>query len=277
MVAPARPASCAAVGRVPARAPQPRYGFRRSNRIASRMNADRARIPFTSENGAMPGDPATSLPLLTHLRDLDVADWLRSSLTTFATNVASFLPGHLPAYARLYHPFDFGGGAAPAGGTWRDLATRAGRELSDPAAAADFALYGVANAQAPVGTMPPDLIQALLPHLETAAATPEACYFAVWEGLGCSVVPPTRMPTLELPHRAYHLFAGPLAAARTSYSPMPWGHQSANLWWPADRAWCVATEIDFGWSYVGGPRTCIEAVLADARFEAVPTTATARW
>ena len=43
-----------------------------------------------------------------------------------------------------------------------------------------------------------------------------------------------------------------------------------NLWWPADRSWCVATEIDLAWTYVGGPAGLIEAVLGDERIEALP-------
>jgi hypothetical protein len=241
------------------------------------MDAEVARIVLMSGHGAPPGDPAPALPLLTHQRDLDVATWLRQSLTTFAASVGSFLPGDLPAYARVHHPFDFGGGSPGAATSWRDLAARAGRELGDAAAAGDFALHGVPDAQARLGSMPPELIGLLLEHLHPATSTPEACYFAVWEGFGASSVPPTLTPKLELPHRAYHVFAGPLAAAATSYSAIPWGHQSANLWWPADRAWCVATEIDFGWTYVGGPRACVDAVLADPRLEAMPTSATARW
>jgi len=46
---------------------------------------------------------------------------------------------------------------------------------------------------------------------------------------------------------------------------------------PADRAWCVATEIDFAWTYVGGSRELIDAILADARLEAVETSAAAEW
>ena len=99
----------------------------------------------------------------------------------------------------------------------------------------------------------------------------------MWKGFGASVVPPTLTPTLELPNRAYHVFAGPIAAARTSYSAIPFAHQSANLWWPADRAWCIATEIDFAWTYVGAPRPCIDAILADPRLEAVAPSAVARW
>jgi hypothetical protein len=241
------------------------------------MDADRARSIVRAGRGARPGGSAPVLPLLTHLSELAATAWLRQSLTTFAAGVASFLPGDLPAYARVYHPFDLGGGSPDAATSWRELAARAGRELADPVDAADFALYGAAQAQAPIGTLPLRVIDALVAHLEPATATPEACYFAVWEGFGDSLVPPTLTPKLELPHRAYHVFAGPLAAARTSYAAVPWSHRSANLWWPADRAWCVATEIDFGWTYVGGPRACIDALLADPRFEAAPTTATARW
>jgi hypothetical protein len=121
------------------------------------------------------------------------------------------------------------------------------------------------------------LISVLLEHLEPATTTPGRCFFAVWEGFGDSVVPRTLEPTLELPHRRYHVFAGPVEGARASFTSWPFGHQSANLWWPADRAWFVATEIDFAWTYVGGTRACIDALLADPRLEAVETTAQARW
>ena len=45
---------------------------------------------------------------------------------------------------------------------------------------------------------------------------------------------------------------------------------SPNLWWPDDRAWCVATEIDLAWTYVGGSAALISDVLASPRLEAQP-------
>lgn len=39
-------------------------------------------------------------------------------------------------------------------------------------------------------------------------------------------------------------------------------YQSANLWWPADRAWCVATEIDFNTTYIAGTQGLVDALLA---------------
>ena len=45
-----------------------------------------------------------------------------------------------------------------------------------------------------------------------------------------------------------------------------------NLWWPDDRAWCVASEIDFPYTYVGGSNQLIEEILADPLLEALAAT-----
>jgi hypothetical protein len=46
--------------------------------------------------------------------------------------------------------------------------------------------------------------------------------------------------------------------------------QSANLWWPEDRSWCVATEIDFTWTYVGGDTAVVQELVEDRTIEAIP-------
>lgn len=221
--------------------------------------------------------PELPLALLTHLTDPAATDWLRASLTTFAENVSSLLPGNFAAYARVYHPFKSTGDQVFEALSWRELAERAGKALSDPAAAADFAYDGVPGAYARIGSAPKSLIRALVEHLRPVTTTPEECYFAVWEGFAGAVVPPIDSPQLELPGRVYNVFVGPVEAALTGLHPTPWVHRSASLWWPADHAWCVATEVDFAWTYVGGPRNCIDAVLADPRLDAIETSAHARW
>jgi hypothetical protein len=55
-------------------------------------------------------------------------------------------------------------------------------------------------------------------------------------------------------------------AATASMLPAPWD-QSPNLWWPADRAWCVATDIDLASSYIGASEACIQAILNTAMLE----------
>lgn len=56
----------------------------------------------------------------------------------------------------------------------------------------------------------------------------------------------------------------------TALAPLaPWD-QSPNLWWPEDRSWIVATEVDYAWTYVGGTSRLIERLLTDQRLEALP-------
>ena len=44
-------------------------------------------------------------------------------------------------------------------------------------------------------------------------------------------------------------------------------HPTPQLIWPDDHAWCVASEIDWDFTLVAGPRTLINAILADHDFE----------
>jgi hypothetical protein len=62
---------------------------------------------------------------------------------------------------------------------------------------------------------------------------------------------------------------GAVADARRNLAPEP-NEQSANLWWPADRTWCVVSDIDLRCTYVGGSAACIGELLATASLEAAP-------
>lgn len=75
-------------------------------------------------------------------------------------------------------------------------------------------------------------------------------------------------PWVKLPDREYLLYTGPVEAAVGAGGPLYAG-QSANLWWPQDHTWCVASEIDLPWTYVGGPEALIDELVADQRIEAV--------
>jgi hypothetical protein len=83
------------------------------------------------------------------------------------------------------------------------------------------------------------------------------------------MMPGTACPRVQLPHRSYLLYQGPAEAALTLPGLDGTFGQGPNLWWPADRAWCVASEIDLPWTYIGGPRGLIDAILADDRIEAL--------
>jgi hypothetical protein len=72
----------------------------------------------------------------------------------------------------------------------------------------------------------------------------------------------------SVPGRDVFLLEGSVTDALITLEGIDWCFQSAMLWWPDDRAWCVSTEIDFSWTYVGGSQNCIAEVLNDPLLEA---------
>jgi hypothetical protein len=62
-----------------------------------------------------------------------------------------------------------------------------------------------------------------------------------------------QLPRFDLPDRTYYLLAGPVAAVtwlRDPGSSSDWCRP--DLFWPDDRQWFVATDVDFWSLYVGG-------------------------
>ncbi len=86
---------------------------------------------------------------------------------------------------------------------------------------------------------------------------------------------------MHLPQRDYALYGGPIELALASLEHPRFGedddeewddarnYQSPNLWWPEDRSWFVATEIDFAWTYVGASEATIRAILDADDLEAL--------
>ena len=101
--------------------------------------------------------------------------------------------------------------------------------------------------------------------------TPDNCYFCLWEGYGSI---DTRLykanARVRAPGRDYLLFRGPADSVMAFLAGdwRFWRH-SPNIWWPEDRAWCVATDIDLYDTYVGGSQECIGAVLSNPDLEAL--------
>ncbi|WP_028063229.1 hypothetical protein [Solirubrobacter soli] len=70
---------------------------------------------------------------------------------------------------------------------------------------------------------------------------------------------------LELPHRRYHLWSGPL---RSVLALRDDGAAPPSLIWPEDRSWFVGVPIYTNEIAVGGGAELIEAILADPRLAA---------
>jgi hypothetical protein len=117
----------------------------------------------------------------------------------------------------------------------------------------------------------------LVDHLAAATTTPDDACVAVWDGWGD--VPPQRFPGAARPTidgRGYLLLRGSLTGVLTSVAigaggrPDP-GRTASGLWWPADRAWFVATEVDLAWTFVAGDDELADRLLADDRLGAIAT------
>jgi hypothetical protein len=205
---------------------------------------------------------------------VEEADWIGGRLSPFdSCVVTSVVPSGFEAYTRVLHPLD-----PPARGQqpvrWADVASWSGIELVPGIDFPDIAMpehepSGVEPwpGHVPqVGTLHPADVDALAAVLTRHTSTPERCWFCTWEGWGSVVFDDG--PRVELPERNYALFVGPLAALPSLMDAQD--DHSPNLWWPDDRAWCVATEIDLAWTYVGGPAALISDALANPHFEAQP-------
>jgi hypothetical protein len=101
--------------------------------------------------------------------------------------------------------------------------------------------------------------------------------------------PKVRMPAFA---RSYLLFEGPLDAvgevgvwidwipddptaspAQSTAVRREFSQYTPSLWWPDDHAWCVATEIDFEFTYVGGSFALIDELLTHPEFKVQPAPA----
>jgi hypothetical protein len=111
--------------------------------------------------------------------------------------------------------------------------------------------------------------------LRAHTGTADDVFFGIWHGFGYIAA---SAPTLPLPDREHWLLRGPVELAAANMAPEPW-EQSASLWWPADRAWFVATDIDLVTTYVGGSAACVRALRDDTGLEvaAVPVDQRVTW
>ncbi|WP_370615933.1 hypothetical protein [Mumia sp. Pv 4-285] len=193
------------------------------------------------------------------LTDLGPADWLITADAAGFDVICLGAPG-FDTYVRLLHPLD--------------------EDLSGENA--------TLNAE---GDLDEVQMVALCEVLARHTSTPDDAYHGLWDGFGQLrggvFVSLTTGESGQLPQafpaevmayprvalrkgRSYLLFRGPLADAGH------WGGNSVHGWinspnllWPADRAWCVATEIDYPWTGIGGPQSLIDELHSDDRFDVV--------
>lgn len=215
-----------------------------------------------------------------HTTDAGLSDWIAPRLLPWRPSgvpVGAMVPTGYEAYVRVLHRME-------DGRRWHDIATTNGRVLHPLAQWAHFFdSPHHPNMWPPEGHLPHQDHEALLTHLPASGDVT----YAVWDGYPfwgggftegrnpdqtTYVVPiPSRVPggagpSLALPERSYHLFRAPLAAHETWVEDQDM-EQSANLVWPDDRGWCMATEIDWNFTLLGCNRMVADAVLGEPGLE----------
>jgi hypothetical protein len=220
-------------------------------------------------------------------KNAEPASWILSRLHPFGQDVGWFIPEGFAAYARVFHPLYRLTLKSPGQTSaenlipvrWSDIAA-----ANDRAVAAEMQRLDIRaeptrvspsgeelwNQQPISGSLPREIAVRLAAILPGHTRTRESCWFAVWEGFGDLRIRNGEAPVVFIPNRNLFLVHGTVDEVLTTFSVFE-RYQSPTLWWPDDRAWCVATEIDYTWSYIGGSAACIEQILNDPDLEALPT------
>jgi hypothetical protein len=213
------------------------------------------------------------------------------------------VPRSYPAYARICHPATNTTGEPVS---WSEVAEATGRRPhalmqwhaivgSPDSLNVTGSLWDGANP--PRGELAHSALAVLCDQLAQYPEEPD-CYFCLWEGydeletygwLETTLAPDAKVTVrdrhiftsaelsrsrLHLPGRDYVVLAGPLRNALRigSFAAEWFWPQSPNLFWPADRTWCVASEIDFDSTLVGGPARLVDAILHTPALDAWPVT-----
>ena len=241
-------------------------------------------------------------------QDLRVTDgasaggWIEPRLGGEFGAVTLQVPKGYEAYARVFHP-----ASDPEGNpvSWAEVANALGstahREMQWHALVgssdtSDFAGSKWTGGNPSLGEMDPAVLDALCEILSAQTADAN-CFFGLctiqgWED--SFTADQLRQPLLKLPYgRDYIVLTGPLSSvdqiahevsrsepvvvAQTGERPLPelnpsdlFWRRSPNLIWPTDRAWLVASEVDFDSTLVGGSAELVEAIVESPELEACP-------
>jgi hypothetical protein len=199
----------------------------------------------------------------THVIDVSVGDWIAPRLAPFASCVGALVPRGFAAYARIAHRDEH----VSATGIPADLLVVISELLRRQGVwtGCSFAVWAGYGWEGGGGVLVgcPDTVPVdheRIKEIKAAAATP-AFPLDVLNG-----------PKLSLPHRAYIVFAGPLAAA-LELGDYRMHTFSPDLIWPRDRSWFLGTDTDLDFTYLGGSAALARELLDDARLDAVSVVA----
>jgi hypothetical protein len=240
----------------------------------------------------MSPESISSFPGVEVCDDVGPADWLVAALEPWPPRprqrpitVASFVPAFYPAHGRVFHHAWMSNSAEPV--RWATIAARAGQTFDARTRFNELVGWDRDSrmqdapepwSQPDPGSLCPQECGAVAEVLVKHTTTPDTCWFCVWEGYGTGWPVLNRLgewaPRVALQYRNCLLFRGPLRAA-TAFRSEPW-FQSPTLWWPDDRAWCVASELDIFSTYLGATPEAVHDLIAHPDIEVLECTADER-
>lgn len=226
------------------------------------------------------------------IADAECGRWVRSrtqeSPFRGPWTIHERVPRGIDAYARIFHPLlmtDQWPVPQESAIRWADVAAAFGtamHPLVNLDGLARRPWSGEADIVTPTGArykwpagglIPPDLLTHLVETLAKFTTTPDVGVAGIWEGFGGYTFPPG--PRLELPHRNHVLFE----VGATAFSDPTWldraiwcrtpddRPQTPAILWPDDRAWVLTNDVDDEYSFIGGSRDLIDALVADPATE----------
>lgn len=244
-------------------------------------------------------------PRLEVRSDVGIGSWIAPRLGPFGGRVGSVVPQGFAAYARILHAID----GPDRAWRWSDVARATGRTVHPTAQwhrvaardSNDSDYRGLPYSPPDTGQIDRASQLALIDVLRRHSPPGADWLLGVWDGYGwlhqgqaitiamhregsAPTDPPPdpgrplgpdalTAPLLRHPQRNYLLLSGPPEAVPAlGHHPRPeWFIPATpNLMWPIDRSWCLATEIDFDSTLVGGSQELIADILADDALEAWP-------
>jgi hypothetical protein len=194
----------------------------------------------------------------------DESEWSASYLgNPFVGTVGSHVPPLFEGYVRLCHaPLTADGGRTD----WSAVAVEMGR-VAHPL----MQWHAIVGSQDPMGIrgsqwsgqnpqrgeLDSEARKLLCALLARHTTSPERCSLAWWDGWNDpdEAEPKPISARMETPGRNYLIGFAPVAQAANPKTRWP------NLLWPPDRAWFVASEIDFDSTLIGGTTNLVEALL----------------
>lgn len=230
------------------------------------------------------------------LTDVSAARWVEEGLSNNFAHVDALVPRGYAAYGRLFHPAS---GEDKRRVRWSEVAAWAG-SVAHPL----MAFEGISAPKPGYGAGARPWLQEPMEDqmdeqdarapavlLSDFTRAPQDCYFGIWDGFGqyspgpmtllttSGGIPQTPLPDViaaqrfDGVRREYLLYEGPLTAIGSFFNHFR--SHPPNIWWPEDRSWCVATDIDLNTTYVGGSEACVQAIIGEQSLEALATSADA--